>query len=81
MITEKQSSSIRESNAKRYRVLVLEVDKARGAYAIANMEYLKDRTNTRAAAFDDAMNDLLQTQETLEKYVNEYGIPKPWHRY
>jgi len=68
MITEKQSS--------KYRVLVLEVDKSRGVYAIASMEYLKDRTNTRAATFDGAMNDLLQAQETLEKYVNEYGVPK-----
>ncbi len=68
MTTEKQSS--------KYRVLVLEVDKARGAYAISSMEYLKDRTKIRATTFDNALNDLTQAQETLEKYVNEYGIPK-----
>ena len=65
----------------KYRALVLEVDKARGAYAIANMEYLKELTRANATASDSAMDDLDRAQEALEKYVNELGIPELGKRY
>jgi len=70
-----------KEQAARYRALVLEVDKARGAYAIANMEYLKERTKASAAASNSSMDDLDRAQEALEEYVTEHGIPKLEQRY
>ena len=66
-------TSIRDGE---YRLLVLEADKARGAYAIADMEAQKELTESNATASTNALKDLIQAQRALEKHVKEYGIPK-----
>ena len=70
-----------KEQAAKYRVLTLEVDKARGAYAIADMKYLKEPTKSSTISSTKAMSDLIQAQDTLDRHVNEYGVPKLGQRY
>jgi len=70
-----------KEQAARYRALVLEVDKTRGAYVIAAMEAVKDPTMGNELASSSSLSGLTQAQRDLERHVNEYGIPKLGQRY